>query len=359
MKKICCICLVVLLAMMIAACAQTGTVPKKDEPMQTVVDSIGREVVLPENVDRVAALYSPAGHIAVMLGHGSDIVATSNGLQRDKMLHVICPDIQNAAVVKVSGDFNIEEMAALDVDVVFIPNEMYLDEKSVIKLDEFGIPYMVVSFDSIEEQKQLVNWMADVFNEENEAKEYCDFYDKILRLTQQALADLPDKYKIRIYHSINEAVATVGKNTLPENWMKVAGGIDVSLEGELTTDNDKYYTTLEEILTWNPSMILCNVEETADYINTQPAWKNIQAVKDNKVYLMPVGISRWGHTTSIETPLAIIWTASTLYPDYCREIDVDALVKEFYSTMFEYEITDEQLVQIYSGTGMRLSKELE
>ena len=106
---------------------------------------------------RLRRRISPAGHITVMLGHGTDIVATSNGLQRDKLLHVICPEVQEASVVKVSGDFNIEELVALEVDVVFISYGMYLDEKTISKLDEFNLPYVVVDFDSIEEQEELVN----------------------------------------------------------------------------------------------------------------------------------------------------------------------------------------------------------
>jgi len=358
MKKLCL--LLAALIIFLTGCANNAAKQKVwDVPTQTVTDCFGRQVIMPENVDRVAATYSPAGHITVMLGHGKSIVATSNGLQRDKLLHVICPDVQNAVVVKVSGDFNIEELIALDIDVVFLSWDMAADEKAVKKLDEFGIPYMVVAFNSIEEQKKLVNILADVFNEEEKALKYSGFYDNIIAQTQKALAPLTQYQKARVYHSINEAVATVGKNTLPEDWMKAAGGIDVSLDGALTLEDDKYYTTLEQILKWDPDVILCNVEETAGYIKTQEAWQNLQAVKNKKVYLMPVGISRWGHTTSIETPLVILWTAKTLYPDYCRDINMNVLVKEFYSTLFDYGITDEQLKQILEGKGMRLSKDLE
>ncbi len=349
--------------LMLAACAQTGQSMEQSEassePMQTVTDCMGREVTLADNVDCIAALYSPAGHIAVMLGHGADIVATSNGLQRDKLLHEICPEIKNASVVKVSGDFNIEELIALDVDVVFIPYDMSQDTMAMDKLDQFHIPYIIVSFNSMEEQKQLVRVIADVLNEPDEAQQYIEFYDKAINLVTEALKDMPEDDKVRVYHSINEAVATVGEGTLPGDWMKVAGGVDVSLTGNLTREEEKYYTTLEEILLWNPEVIFCNDENTTAYIRTQAAWRNLQAVKNDKVYLMPVGISRYGHTTSTETPLAIIWTAKTLYPSYCEDIDVKALMREFYLDCFEYEVSDEQIDQILNGEGMRLSKELE
>lgn len=351
------ICIVLLLSACGSGHKKTGT-NAPDEEMQKVTDCIGREVSVAQNVDRIAALYSPAGHITVMLGRGQQIVATSNGLQRDKLLHEICPEIQNASVVKVSGDFNIEELIALKVDVVMLSYDMYLDKTAMDKLDKFNIPYIVVYFNSIQEQQQLVRVIADVLNEEEEAQQYLDFYDKTITEVTSALAQLDDREKINVYHSINEAVATVGEGTLPEDWMKVAGGIDVSLQGNLNIEDDKYYTTLEQILLWDPEVILCNEESTAEYILKQDAWRNIKAVKNGLVYLMPVGISRWGHTTSTETPLAIVWTAKTLYPEYCKNLDLTAFMREFYFNCFEYDISDDQIQQILNGKGMRIAKEL-
>jgi iron complex transport system substrate-binding protein len=360
MKKLLITVLIACTLCSLAACGGGQSNIARDLPaeeMQTVTDCIGREVSLVQNVDRIAALFSPAGHITAMLGHGKEIVATSNGLQRDKLLHEICPEIKNASVVKVNGDFNIEELIALQVDVVLLSYDMYLDKTAMDKLDKFNIPYVVVYFNSMEEQKQLVRVIADVLNEEEEAQSYLDFYDKAVSLVSEALSGLEEQAKITVYHSINEVVATVGKGTLSEDWMKVAGGIDVSLEGNLKHEDDKYYTTLEQILAWDPEVILCNEESTAEYIRQQDAWRNLQAVKHGKVYLMPVGVSRWGHTTSTETPLAIVWTAKTLYPELCENIDIKALMREFYLNCFEYDISDEQIAQILNGEGMRLSKE--
>lgn len=365
MKKRICIALIVVLLLALASCSDPDNAAKHDATtrpgteMHTIVDCIGRQVTLPKTINRIATTFSPAGHVTVMLGHGADIVATSNGLQRDKLLFVICPEIQNASVVKVAGDFNIEELMALRVDVVFLSYDMYLDKKSIKKLDEFNLPFVVVDFKSMAEQKQMVNVIADVLGEAEEAAVYDRFYDQVIAQVSSALSVLPASEKILVYHSINEAVTTVGADTLPEDWMKVAGGIDVSLEGELKKEDDKFYTTIEQILAWNPEIILCNVEGTDVYIRTQPAWQNIKAVKDNRVYLMPVGLSRWGHTTSTETPLAIAWTAKTLYPQYCGTIDLKALMRTFYHDLFEYDVTDLQIEQILNGQGMRLSKELE
>ena len=70
---------------------------------------------------------------------------------------------------------------------------------------------------------------------------------------------------------------------------------------------------------WDPEVIIVNEAGVADYIMTNKQWSSLSAVKKNKVYQMPIGISRWG-THSLE-PLAILWTARTLYPDLFADID--------------------------------------
>ena len=361
MKKIIILLLILALIAVAGACTIDTAVSEStdDQAMITVTDFVGREVAIPDTVDRVAALYSPTGHITVMLGHGESIVATSNGILRDKLLHEICPAVKDAVPVKISTDFNIEELVALGVDVVFIPYDMYTDHNTKTVLDEFDLPYLVTDFNSIEDHQELILLLGEVFDEQEEAEAFCEYYDQIIAMTNSMLAELPEEDRIRVYHSMNEAVNTVAEDTLPHQWMEIAKGINVSLDGDLMLDGDKYYATLEDILAWNPQVILSNVEETTQYIMTQPAWENIEAVKNGRVYQMPVGVSRWGHKTSIETPLAIVWTAKTLYPEYCQQIDIEASIKEFYLEFFETELDDQQVNDILSGQGMRLTKALE
>ena len=104
---------------------------------------------------------------------------------------------------------------------------------------------------------------------------------------------------------------------------------------------------------WNPDVILVNEDGVDEYIRTKDQWQTLNAVIHDRVYLMPNGISRWGHPTSIETPLAILWTAKTLYPDYFEDLNVEEAARTFYREFFEYEISDELLQQVMIGKGMR------
>ena len=106
-------------------------------------------------------------------------------------------------------------------------------------------------------------------------------------------------------------------------------------------------------------MILVNEPDTYDYIKRMKAWENIDAVKNEHTFLLPTGVSRWGHATSLETPLAILWTLKTIYPEYSKAIDIEKITKDFYLDLFEYELSDEEVIKILRGYDMRKAKELE
>jgi len=71
---------------------------------------------------------------------------------------------------------------------------------------------------------------------------------------------------------------------------------------------------------------------------------------------MPIGISRWGHPGSLEIPLAILWTAKTVYPDRFPDLDIAAETRAFYQKFFSYDLSDEMLGMMLSGRSMRLPK---
>jgi len=86
---------------------------------------------------------------------------------------------------------------------------------------------------------------------------------------------------------------------------------------------------------------------------TNSQWSPLKAVKDNRVYQMPIGISRWGHPGGLETPLAIMWTAKELYPEQFKDLDIREEARSFYQTFFNYQVSDKMLTNILNGKGMR------
>ena len=70
---------------------------------------------------------------------------------------------------------------------------------------------------------------------------------------------------------------------------------------------------------------------------------------------MPIGISRWGHPGSADTPLAIYWLGKLVYPQLYNDISVEEKATEFYKTFFNYDLTKQDLMDMMAGKGMRLA----
>jgi iron complex transport system substrate-binding protein len=352
--------LVVLLA---AGCAKDNPTGNKTGPLNegtqsavTVTDFIGRQVEVPAKVERIGCLYAFTGHVLAMLGKGDNIVAVVEGLKRDVIMNELCPGIKDAVVPSVPVTINLEELVKARPDLLFIRTETASNEGEVAKLQKSGIPYLVVDYRNMKEQMDIIEMIGEAVGEKERALKYNEYYQRCIDRVQAKVKDIPMQDRVRVYHSVNEATRTDARNTLPADWTQAAGAINVSLDQELKFLEDKYFAGLEQILLWDPDVIIANEAGVADYIMTNKQWSSLSAVKNHKVYQMPNGISRWGHPGSLETPLAILWTAKTLYPEMFSDIDLMAETKYFYQEFFNYPISDQEATQVLSGKGMRVLK---
>jgi len=137
---------------------------------------------------------------------------------------------------------------------------------------------------------------------------------------------------------------------------KAAGVINVSVGKSLHEKEDKSFADIEQILIWNPDVIIVNEDGVAKEILNDKKWSPIKAVQNKKVFSIPVGISRWGHPGGLETPLAILWTAKTVYPILFSDIDLKKEMSSFYNTHFNLSLDEEMTNKILGNQGMRHAK---
>lgn len=354
-KFISIVCLL-LAALMLFGCGSQAADENVQKDMITVKDCAGREVQVPRDVKRIACLFAVSGDAVVLLGKGDNIVSVVEGLKRDLVLKDICPAIDKASAPKGGGAINIEELLKSKPDVAFVDIETSLDKSASEKFDQFKIPYVVIDFENIDEQRYAMGLIANIVGDTEKIKKYDEFYDSAINLVTERVKDIPGDKRVRVYHSVNEATRTDPEDSLSTDIIQLAGGIDVSANEKLNLIENKYYAGVEQILLWNPDVIMVNEEGVDQYIIKNEQWKTIKAVENNKVIKMPNGVSRWGHPNSMETPLAILWIAKTLYPDKFGDVDIKAETKEFYSEFFNYDLTDDLVDKILAGNGMRLEK---
>ena len=131
----------------------------------------------------------------------------------------------------------------------------------------------------------------------------------------------------------------------------------VSSASELSLDGDKGNATVEQIYVWDPDVVLVNEPSATEYFMTDAKFSGLRAVREGRVYQLPVGISRWAHPGSVESPIAALYIAKLLYPEQFDDIDMAEETKAFYERFFDIALSDEDVESILSGVGMRAARE--
>lgn len=357
MKRIVKVFCYVLVVILLAGCVTP--VNEASESGTAITDSAGRSVKVPEDVESVACLYAYTGHATVLLGAKGKISAVVNGLKRDVLMRRVLPDIDDLPQPYTSGAINIETLLSVKPDVSFVRLANLANEGEKKKLDQSGLTYIAIDFTTMEEQKRTIDFMGTALGAEDRAKAYLTYYEETLKLVADRVAKIPEAERLRVYHSVNEVARTDVAGSITDEIIAIAGLMNVIHdEGPaLKLDGEKAFTSVEQIYTWDPDIVMANEPDAVKYFQEKEAFQGLRAVREGKIFQLPVGISRWGHPGSIETPIACLYIAKTAYPNAFEDIDMSAEVKKFYADFFAIDLDDDEITAILAGDGMRDARE--
>jgi len=352
-----------ILAVVLTGCKEAEETTKDSaeghnhEQEHVVIDDLGREVTIPENLERVVAANPWPFYSAWFVGTNSteEIIALNPGAYdaaEASILKDISPEILNASTAPFQSDsVNIEELIKLNPQLYFANST---DVAVIEKLEEAGVNvYALPTMDNTEgEPLSLMNkWLeiiGAITGKEERTQELITAGDAAMDEVGEKIADVKEEDKPRVLflfnHSENEIIVP-GKNHYGNQWIKATGGIDVAEEIEGTQ-----VVNMEQIYEWNPDIIyITNFTETQpeDLLNNTVVgqdWSKVTAVKEAQVYKVPLGIYRW-YTASGDGPLMLKWMALHNHPELFN-YDMKAEIKDYYSEFYNFEPSDEQVERI-------------
>ena len=323
-----------------------------DASVQTVVDSEGRSVQVPLNPQHVAVLDSFAGELSIMIGAGEKVCGMPNGVRSDEILKMIYPAMEETTVSLSGNAVNAETLMSMGTDVVLVKSTLSQEERN--KLERVNIPYVVANYTTMEEQIAAIRLVGCVYGGEaqQKAENLAVYYEETIELVGSKAAQVSESDRVKVYHAINDALLTDSNESLGKDWIEAAGCVDVSAQEKATNGSD-FTTTIEQVYTWNPDVVICNVTPTAQDMLTNNAWAGLAAVEDGKVYTVPTGATRWGQRGSVETYLALLWLGTTVYPDAYADISLKDTVVSYYKDFLGITVTDAMYDQMIAGEDLR------
>ena len=159
------------------------------------------------------------------------------------------------------------------------------------------------------------------------------------------IATIPKSSRPRVYYArgprgletgLGGSINVETIELLAEN---VAGGT----RGGLAT------VSIEQVLLWNPDVIVTIDQEFAATVRRDPAWAPVKAVRDGRVHLSPKMPFGWvDFPPCVNRLIGLRWLAKILYPDLFPE-DLKAQTREFYTRFYHVTPSDAQIDRVLAG----------
>ena len=376
MKRILCVILAALMLLSLVACgaapaaSQTEQAQQQEPQKETVVDLMGREVNVPESVDKIAAIAGPTYEMVFMLGSGDQIAMVKSGHTNSYPLaNLTNPRLESmiGLAANPSSSVNIEDYLKHDIDlVVYYDNEIELK-----KFDAVDMPAIVVSKNtglmaSLDEAKSLtidqfiekltqpIDILSTALNTEEARAEYKawrDYCDEKLHMVYDRTKDIPAEERKTVYWGNTWGEEIRSTYALKNRYFEVylAGGQLIGPD-----ENSNFpEVTAEQLYSWDPDIILVDNHGGLPALVMESMyregskWSTLSAVQNQQLHRIPAGVFFLDKGTT--TTLLVLWMATILQPELFADIDMVEEVKYYYSEFYEYELTDEQAQNVING----------
>ena len=121
------------------------------------------------------------------------------------------------------------------------------------------------------------------------------------------------------------------------------GGKNVA-ETTITPGYGMTPVSLEQVLSWNPEVIIASDSKFASSVLTDPLWKDVPAVQSGRVYGVPVSPFSWfDRPPGTNQFPGLYWMLHTLYPEKFTTEQLKEKITEFYSSFYGVEVSASEL----------------
>jgi len=238
------------------------------------------------------------------------------------------------------GNVNLEELLAANPQVVIDVGEPRGDIVEDLNnlQEQTGLPFVHISayIDSLD--KTYVR-LGELLGKEEEGKvlsDYCaDVYARV-----KALADRVEKKRL-LYVVGEVGLGVITRDSYHSTVIDMLSDNLAVLESPSSkgTGNE---VDLEQILTWNPDVILFSQFGEFETVGDDPLWQAVNAVAENAYYEVPIGPYNWmGFPPGVQRLLGMLLMGKLLYPDEA-EWDMYEETARHFELFYHSMLTREQ-----------------
>jgi iron complex transport system substrate-binding protein len=314
----------------------------------TVTDGAGRAVPVPERVERVFPAGPPAAIFLYTLA--PELLIGWPRANRPEEREFLLPDVGGRPEVgRITGrgnTANLEVVLALKPDLILdvgsvSPTYVSLAERVQ---QQTGIPYALLDgrFDGIPLGYRT---LGALIGRREQGEAFARSAEDTIKTITQRVGTIPPERRPRVYYARGpRGLETgLGGSINVETIELIARNVADGTRGGLAN------VSIEQVLLWNPEIIVTIDHDFAANVLSDPAWAPVAAVRARRVHLSPKLPFGWVDVPpTVNRLIGLWWLAKILYPDLFPE-DLRALTRAFYTRFYHVTPTDTQIDRVLAG----------
>lgn len=327
----------------LASCGQAAPVGPAATSRLTVTDLAGETLTLDGPARRVVTIPLPAASMIVAVNGGPDVLVGMNpaslAAMRDSYLGEIYPQLLALPSDVAGSDFSpsIESILRLAPDVVI---QWGNRSSGIIEpLRSAGLQVAQLTSGTQEDLEAAALLYGRLLGRQDRADRMVDGMRQRLQAVRAGLPDLGAARPKVLYLRTVERSFTVGGGVSYNHFViDLVGGVNPAVD----LRSEQAEVDLERILAWDPDVILVGTFDagTPETLYANPALAGVRAVRDRRVYKIPVGGYRWD-PPSQESPLMWRWLAGLVHGTGAPGLRAEVVAE--YEFLYGRGPTDAQL----------------
>lgn len=312
---------------------------------KTIIGMEGKKIILPDNINRVFGASPPTNYLIYalnpdkMIGLNFKVKNAQNGADTQLL-------DKKFLSLPVIGSFhgggqgiNLETLMKHKPELILVWQDDMMVQSIKKELKKINTPALMIPFREVTDMPLAFRIAGDAIGESKRGETLAKYSQNIINEVKANVSKTkPTKY---YYAEGLDGLSTECDQSFHVEAINFAGGVNVHKcrQKELLGLEKISFETL---LQYNPDVIFVQTDVVYNDLKDDPMWKNLKAVKNGRIYLVPVQPFNWiDRPPSFMRVLGIQWLANKLHPQTYK-IDLNKRTKEFYDLFLHVKLTDQQ-----------------
>ena len=346
-KRLLALLLALMMTLSLAACGGQTNIPAEDEndtaaETRVFTDSTGRQITVPARIDKVA-VSGPLAQIVVFALCPDKLVGVANEWDESAQ-QFLDEKYYNLPLLGQlyggKGELNLETLLSSEAQVVIDVGEA----KSTIVEDmdalqeQTGIPFVHLDA-KLASMDETYTMLGDLLGMADEAKALADYcrttYDSV-----KSAVDGVEKADL-LYITGDTGLNVIAQGSFHAEVIDLLSS-NLAVVDEPSSKGSGNEVDMEQILNWNPDVILFTPGSIYATVGEDAAWQGVTAIQNGAYYEVPMGPYNWmGFPPSVQRLLGMQWMAKVLYPD-AVDYDMYEAASTYFQMFYHCDLTQEQ-----------------